>query len=191
MTAAPVVRPVEPADFGAIAQLTNHYIRTSAVHFAYEDVTAAELLAGFREHERRYPFLLVTCGGQFAGYAKASAWRARAAYGWTAETGLYVVPEQHGRGVGTLLYRRLMDLLRMQGFRTAIGGITLPNQGSIALHERLGFQPAGVVRRAGFKHGRWHDVAFWQLDLRPDDAEARAVLTPQEAWARMHGAPGR
>ena len=111
-----------------------------------------------------------TAGRGVFGYAKAGPYRARAAYAWTAEAGLYLAPDRLGGGVGTALYRALIDALRARGFRSVIGGVALPNPRSEALHARLGFAPVGVVRRAGWKHGAWRDVGFWQLALVDDDA---------------------
>ncbi|HTI35288.1 MAG TPA: GNAT family N-acetyltransferase, partial [Miltoncostaea sp.] len=87
------------------------------------------------------------------------------AYRWAAETAVYVDPGHHRRGVGRRLYAALLAQLREQGVRTACAGITLPNPGSVALHESMGFAPVGVFRRVGWKHGAWHDVGWWQIDL--------------------------
>jgi phosphinothricin acetyltransferase len=156
-----IIREPRDDDFTALAAITNHYIATSAIHFAYEPVTEAEL----REHASgRFPWLVADDAGAIA-YAKAGTWRARAAYQWTCELGLYVAPDARGRGVGTQLYSALLDACAARGFRSAIAGIALPNPASIALHERLGFASVGVVAEAGFKLGAWHDVAFFQKRL--------------------------
>lgn len=159
------IRPAREDDFAAIATITNFYIATTAIHFAYEPVAAGELVAAWRAHEGRFPWLVVEDGGEVAGYAKAGTWRERAAYAWTCELGLYLADGARGRGLGTALYRALIAEVARRGFRSAIAGIALPNDASVALHARLGFAPIGVVREAGFKHGRWHDVAFYQLPL--------------------------
>ncbi|HUJ59153.1 MAG TPA: GNAT family N-acetyltransferase [Kofleriaceae bacterium] len=161
-----MIRPAEAGDFTAIAAITNHYIATSSIHFGYEPVTAAELAAGWRGHAR-HPWLVHVEDAVIA-YAKAGVWRERAAYAWTCELGIYVAHDARGRGIGGALYRALIDEVRTRGFRSAIAGITLPNPGSVALHERLGFRSIGIVREAGFKHERWHDVAFYQLPLAED-----------------------
>jgi L-amino acid N-acyltransferase YncA len=153
-----IIREPRDDDFAALAAITNHYIATTAIHFGYEPVTEAEL----REHASgRFPWLVADDDGAI-GYAKAGTWRARAAYQWTCELGLYVAPDARGRGIGTQLYSALLDACAARGFRSAIAGITLPNPASVALHERLGFVPVGVVAEAGFKLGAWHDVAFFQ-----------------------------
>lgn len=177
------LRLAAATDFDAIADITNHYIRTSAIHFAYGDVTAADLSALWREHEAVYPWLVAEQDGRVAGYAKAGAYRARSAYLYTTETGIYLRPETRGRGLGFALYSRLLAVLRAQGFHSAIGGIALPNPASVRLHERLGFVPCGVVKEAGTKFGRWHDVGFWQLHFAAGAPPPGALGHPAAAFA--------
>src|SRR5262245_56640320 len=168
------IRLALPADFAPIAALTNWLIANTAVHFGYVAVTAQELQQ-LAAKEPQYPWLVADVDGAFAGYAKGGPWRAREAYSWTVETGIYLNAVLRGRGIGRALYERLLAVLAAQGFRSAVGGIALPNEPSVRLHEALGFRACGVVREAGCKHGRWHDVGFWQLPLR-DDAEAGGEL---------------
>lgn len=164
-----IIRDTTPADFAAIAALTNQFILNTTVHFAYHPMTPADFDRAWRESSDRFPWFTVECDGRFAGYAKAGPWRTREAYQWTAEVGIYIEADFRGRGVGAALYTRLLDDLRARGFHSAIGGVTLPNPASVRLHERLGFQPVGVVRQAGHKFGQWLDVGFWQLLLRDGD----------------------
>jgi len=153
-----MIRPARDDDFPAIAAITNHYIATTAIHFGYEPVTAADL----RAQVRHYPWLVDDDDG-IQGYAKAGPWRDRAAYARTCETGIYLAPGATGRGRGTALYRALIGSLG--DFHSIVAGVALPNDASIAMHRKLGFQDAGVIRDAGFKFDRWHDVAFFQLML--------------------------
>jgi phosphinothricin acetyltransferase len=162
MVAAMSIRPARDSDFPALAAITNHYIVNTAIHFGYEPVTADELAGQWRTGE--HPWLVLE-DDQVVGYAKASTWRARAAYRWTCETGIYLAPDRHARGDGTRLYAALIDELRARGFHSIVAGVTLPNEPSLRLHQRLGFVDAGTVREAGFKHDAWHDVAFFQLRL--------------------------
>lgn len=167
-----LIRNAQREDFDAVATLTNHYILGTAVHFGYDPVTAEELAEGWARYKDRFPYLVAEIEGQFAGYAKAGTWRDRTAYSWIAETGIYVRPELHGRGVGRGLYRVLLDTLREQGFHAAIGGITIPNDVSVRLHESLGFVHVGTVKEAGWKFNTWHDAGFWQVVLREHDHRA-------------------
>jgi phosphinothricin acetyltransferase len=162
------IRTVEEGDWEAIAALTNAYIVGTAVHFGYEPVTGAELRAAWWPKRERYPFLVAddTRTGAFLGYAKAGSWRERAAYQWTAEVGIYVVADAQRRGVGRRLYGALIEACRARGFHSLVGGVTLPNEPSCALHEAMGFRRVATFARAGWKLGRWHDVAFYQCMLR-------------------------
>ncbi|MBV8758351.1 MAG: N-acetyltransferase [Deltaproteobacteria bacterium] len=155
------IRAVHNADFDAIAAITNHYIATSAIHFGYEPVSADDLRAAWAAHPR-HPYLVDERDGVVVAYAKAGVWRERAAYAWTTEVGIYVAPDARRGGIGLPLYVALLDTCAAAGFHSAIAGITLPNDPSLALHARLGFEHVGTVRDAGFKNNAWHAVAFYQ-----------------------------
>lgn len=164
------IRLARADDFDAIAAITNHYIATTAIHFGHEPVAADELRASWCFGEAKFPwFVTLAADGDVVGYAKAGTFRARAAYQWTTETGIYLAPAHCGRGLGLPLYRTLLDELRTRGFHSAIGGIALPNAASVRLHERLGFVAAGVIQQAGWKFAKWHDLGFWQLRLADAD----------------------
>jgi phosphinothricin acetyltransferase len=158
-----IVRDFELRDVSAANALTNHFIEHTTIHFGADRASDEAFEAYWREGRARHPWLVGELDGRFAGYCKASAWRARAAYARTAETGIYVEPHARGRGVGTSMYRSLLDRLRADGFRTIVAGIALPNEASVRLHEAVGFTKVGVFREAGFKLGAWIDVGFWQL----------------------------
>jgi L-amino acid N-acyltransferase YncA len=166
------IRPARDEDFAAIASITNHYIETTTIHFASEPVRDDDLRAHWQTTRARHPFLVVEEAGHVVAYAKSSTWRERAAYSWTAETGLYVMHDARGRGLGKPLYRALLDELAKRGFRSAVAGIALPNDASIALHRALGFERVGVFRDAGWKMDAWHDVEWWQKRFETDPRRA-------------------
>ncbi|MDQ3364873.1 MAG: N-acetyltransferase family protein [Myxococcota bacterium] len=156
------IRFARDEDFEAITAITNHYVTTSAIHFAYEPLAVADLRAMWQRAGDRYPWVVADAGDRVVGYAKAGTWRDRAAYAWTTEIGLYVDDAVRGQGHGRALYAALLDELARRGFRSAIAGITLPNAPSLALHRAFGFESVGTVRDAGYKLGAWRDVEFWQ-----------------------------
>lgn len=163
------IRPARADDFDAIATITNHYIVTTSIHFAYEPITPTELLGSFGG---KYPWFVTTGeADEVLGYAKAGAWRDRAAYSWTCEVGLYIADAARGRGLGRALYDTLLADLERRGFRSAIAGIALPNAASVALHERFGFTRVGTFEDAGWKNGAWHAVEFWQKPLARREGE--------------------
>jgi len=87
-------------------------------------------------------------------------------YRWSVEVSAYVRPDRHRLGVGRTLYLRLFDELAQKGFCHAYAGITLPNDASVALHRRVGFEPIGIFKSVGRKFAKWHDVAWFQRTLR-------------------------
>ncbi len=173
-----LIRAARESDFDAVADLINHYIRETSIHFGTEPVTPAELRDAWVSHRHLYPFLVAEVDNRFAGFSKAGSWRERAAYAWTAECTVYIAPGLERRGVGKALYQRLFAILRAQGFETAIGGIALPNEASVLLHESLGFVKVAHVARAGWKFGSFHDLGFWQRDLDPPSGAPRPILPP-------------
>lgn len=161
------VRDFEPQDVAPATALTNWYIEHTAVHFAYDHVSEATFQAAWQQGRTTHPWLAVEVDGVFAGYAKAGVWRDRKAYERTCETGIYVERGMEGRGVGRALYGELLPRLQAAGFHTVIGGMTLPNPASAALHERAGFRKVAHFEQVGRKFDQWHDVGFWQLTF-PD-----------------------
>jgi len=122
-----------------------------------------------RIHTRlvRYPWLVWEESGEILAYAYAGRFRERAAYDWIAETSIYVRADASRRGIARRLYGSLLEVMRLQGVNQAVGVITLPGTASAALHESMGFSPAGVWRHAGFKLQCWWDVGVWQKELQP------------------------
>lgn len=159
------IRPTAPGDFEAIANLTNHYIRHTAIHFGYDDVTPAEFERAWIDTRATYPWFTAEVDGRFAGYAKAAVWRERAAYKWCAETAIYMEDFAQRTGAARALYQVLLDELKARGFHTAIAGATLPNPASVRFHETMGFKTIGTFREVGRKFDQWHDVIFWQKML--------------------------
>ena len=113
-----------------------------------------------------WPWLVAELEDTVVGYAYGSGHHQRAAYRWSADVTVYIAPGHQRRGIGRALYGALFGLLEAQGYYELCAGITLPNAGSVGLHESLGFRRVGVYRDIGFKFGRWWDVGWWQKTLR-------------------------
>ncbi len=105
-----------------------------------------------------YPWLVWEERGRVLAYAYAGRFRERAAYDWIAETSIYVHADAQRRGVARTLYGVLLRVMTLQGINQAMGVITLPGEASVRMHESMGFAPAGVWRKAGYKLGQWWDV---------------------------------
>ncbi|BDU20691.1 N-acetyltransferase [Dyella sp. GSA-30] len=126
---------------------------------------------------QHYPWLIWEEHGQVLAYAYAGRFRERAAYDWIAETSIYVHADARRRGIARRLYATLLDTMALQGINQAVGVITLPGDVSVALHESMGFEAAGVWKKAGYKLARWWDVGVWQKELQA------AVATPSPVRA--------
>jgi phosphinothricin acetyltransferase len=176
-----LVRHADPArDAAACIAIYGPYVERTAVSFEEVAPTAQEFAAHIAATSERYPWLVIEDGGGVIGYAYATQHRARVAYRWAVDVGIYVDPARHRSGAGRVLYEALFELLRRQGLRSAVAGITLPNDASIGLHRALGFEHVGTYRAIGWKAGEWRDVAWWQLTLvRPGDDPPGEPLGPQ------------
>lgn len=165
MTGTFHIRPVTSADFAAIAAITNHYIQHTNIHFGYVPQTAEELCQQWQEHADTHPSIVAVEGEAIVGFAKVGIWRTRAAYARTAESGIYVAPHAHRRGIGRALYADLISRCRAAGLHTIVAGITVPNEPSCRLHEALGFTYVGTFDEVGYKFEKWWGTAWYQLML--------------------------
>ncbi len=160
-----MIRPAVPADAPRIAEIYNRHVRETVVTFEEQPVADDEMARRISETAAEYPWLVSEIDGSVAGYAYASTWKRRSAYRFAAESTIYLAQEFCGRGLGSELYGALIAEMRSRGLHCAIGGISLPNQASIALHEKLGFKHIGQLREIGWKFGKWVDVGYWELLL--------------------------
>ena len=162
------IRRATADDAAVIASIYAPYVTASVVSFETEPPDEAEVRSRIEAAGDLYPWLVAKeGGGAVVGYAYACAFRPRPAYRFTVETTVYVADGAHRRGIGTLLYRALLPVLEAQGFAQAIAAITLPNEASVRLHERLGFHQAGTYEKVGFKFREWRSVGLWQRPLAP------------------------
>lgn len=160
------IRDARPQDAAAIAAIYNVHVRGTHVTFELVEVDAPEMARRIAEvQDRGLPWLVAVQGDAVLGYAYAAPWKARAAYARTVETSIYLDAAACGRGLGKGLYRALLDRVRAAGMHVAIGGASLPNPASAALHAALGFESVGCFREVGFKFDQWIDVGYWQLRL--------------------------
>lgn len=160
-----MIRPATPDDASAIVTIYNHYIATTTISFEEHPVAPEEMAGRIRDVTAQLPWLVYERDGEVLGYAYATKWRARSAYRFSAETSVYVKFGQGGKGIGSALYKVLLEELRAREIHMAIGGIAQPNEASVALHESLGFEKVAHFKQVGRKFDRWVDVAYWELQL--------------------------
>lgn len=161
------IRLATLTDAPGIAAIYRPYVEGTVISFELTPPSDAEMAGRIVRVLERLPWLVCEEAGAILGYAYANRHHERAAYQWSVDTSVYVYESQRRRGLGHALYTELFARLKDQGYYTAYAGIALPNAASVAIHERFGFEPVGVYRKAGFKLGRWHDVGWWQRRLAP------------------------
>lgn len=167
------IREATPDDAAAICAIYNPYIEYTTISFEEKPVAVSEMAERIANTQAQgLPWLVAEAGGDMLGYAYATRWRVRPAYRHAVESSIYMRQATVGQGVGKLLYRELIRRLAVLGLHTVIGGVAQPNPASDGLHRALGFKQVAQFEQVGRKFGRWLDVAYWQLPLTRDLAEA-------------------
>ena len=166
MTEAPaiLVRPGEEHDLPALTAIYNHFVEHSVTTFDVERFTVEQRREWFSHYALTGPHRLLVgeVDGVVAGYATSAALRSKPAYLHSVETTIYCDPAATGRGLGTALYRELLQLLATADVHRAYAGIALPNEASERLHRRFGFRELGTYTEVGHKLGRWVDVRWYE-----------------------------
>ncbi len=160
------LRDARVEDGHAISAIYNHYIANTTISFEEDAVSAAEIGTRIKTVQAaNLPWLVAMMDGQIAGYAYATPWRVRPAYRFSVESSVYVAHDKPRCGLGRALYAALIERLRGGNTHLVIGGIALPNDASVGLHEAMGYEKVAHFSEVGKKFDRWHDVGYWQLRL--------------------------
>ncbi len=161
------IRPGRAQDLPALVEIYNHYVRHTPITFDVEPYTVAQRrpwLESFAD-TGRYRLLVAERDGAVVGYSCTHRFRVKAAYDTSVESSVYLAPVAAGSGLGSALYTALFDLVRDEDIHLVMAGITLPNDASIALHRRFGFESCGVMREVGRKFDRYWSVEWLQKRL--------------------------
>lgn len=160
------IREATERDAAGIAAIYNDAVEHTTATWHTRTVDADDRAAWIAtRQESGFPVLVAADGEDVVGYATYGEWRAWEGYRFTVEHSVYVRADQRGRGVGRALMDRLIARARADGLHAMVGGIAAENTGSIAMHERLGFQEVARMPEVGAKFGRWLDLVFLQLVL--------------------------
>jgi phosphinothricin acetyltransferase len=152
----------------AILEIFNEAIANSTALYEYRPYPPDKMIAWFADKQAgRYPVIGAVDdeSGVLLGFASYGVFRARPAYKYSVEHSVYVHAHHRGQGVGRALLEKIIAAATAQHYHVMIGGIDAENVASIALHEQFGFVHAGTITQAGYKFGRWLDLAFYQLTL--------------------------
>ena len=159
------------SDLPRLAEIYNHYIMNTPITFNTQPFTVETFAPWFEEHSdgKRHRLVVAVengASGRVIGYAGTGRFRPKEAYETTVETTVYCSHDRTRRGVGTLLYRALFELIAGEDINRIVAGVTLPNPASTALHERFGFRHVGTFTGNGRKFGKYWDVAWFERPLR-------------------------
>jgi L-amino acid N-acyltransferase YncA len=160
-----MIRPATVNDGFAISCIYNHYVLHTVVTFEEVPVSANEMQQRIKDIQSKYAWLVCEEDSIVTGYAYAGPWKTRAAYRHAVEISVYLDPARTGKGIGKQLYATLIKEMQVLKMHAVIGGVALPNDASIKLHEGLGFKKIGQFLEVGKKFGKWVDVGYWELIL--------------------------
>lgn len=182
------IRVATPQDAAAILNIYAPIVHETAISFELDVPTVTQMQHRIEETLLKWPWLVCDRQEKVLGYVYATQHRARAAYQWSVDVSVYIQAGMRRTGIGRALYTSLFELLALQQFKNCYAGITLPNPGSVGLHEALGFEPVGVYRHVGYKLATWHDVGWWQRTLPTERSNPSipiafpALMTYGEQW---------
>jgi len=157
------LRLATPADAAGILKIYAPYIENTSLTFETEVPSVTDFADRISHYLENWPWLVYEKDGKIAGYAYASRYRERTAYQWSVESSVYIHSDFHRAGIATILYTALFQLLQLQGFNTVYAVINLPNDKSVAFHEKLGFSYFATYEKVGYKLGQWKNVGWWKL----------------------------
>jgi L-amino acid N-acyltransferase len=151
----------------AILAIFNEAIANTTALYDYKLRTDADMVGWFTDKAaKNYPVLGVENeAGDLLGFATFGQFRVRPAYKYSVEHSVYVDTRYRGQGIGRFLLEAIIVAAGKQDYHVMVGGIDAANAVSIKLHESLGFTHCGTVQQAGFKFGRWLDLALYQRIL--------------------------
>jgi phosphinothricin acetyltransferase len=162
------IRNFRAEDIEALVHLYNRYIEETTITFDIEPYTVEHRREHWLSHYQssgRHRLLVAECDEKVIGYASSSQFRTKAAYDTSVETSIYLDMSFHTKGVGTQLYAALFDVLSREDIHRAYAGITIPNDVSVAIHRKFGFEQVGLFKEVGRKFGKYWDVAWFEKKI--------------------------
>ncbi|TDT67017.1 phosphinothricin acetyltransferase [Hypnocyclicus thermotrophus] len=160
-----MIRKVKLSDAKQIVDIYNYYIKDTIITFEKDLIDKKEMEKRIKKILEDYFWIVYEENNKILGYAYVGKWRERTAYKFTVESSIYLDKNYTGKGIGEKLYRELIKTSKNKGLKAIMGVISIPNESSIKLHEKLGFYKAGYFKEVGIKFDKWIDVAYYQLNL--------------------------
>ncbi len=161
-----MIREANEKDLKDILEIYNDAILNTTAIYAYKIQTLEERKQWYEKKKQDgYPVLVFEENDKVIGFATFGPFREWPAYKYTIEHSIYVHKDYRNQGIATKLMKEIIKIADEREYATLVAGIDAANEGSIKMHEKIGFKHSGTVTKAGFKFGKWLDLAFYQLDL--------------------------
>ncbi len=158
------IRKATLDDARAICNIYNYYIEHTAVTFETTPVAESDMRQRMSEvFESGYSFYVGEADDKIIGYYYTHRWNNRSAYSTTVEESIYLDKDETGKGYGTQFFKHLLARIDKSRIHVLIAGISIPNEGSVRLHEKFGFKQISHMKEIGRKFDQWQDVGHWQL----------------------------
>lgn len=174
------IRLAKPEDAKAILNIYAPYIEKTAITFEYKVPSLKEFSERIAKIQEKYPWIVYEENEEILGYAYGGPEYTRDAYQWTVETSVYVAEKAKGKGIGTALYEKLLDILAKQNFCVCYVLINDDNEASVKMHEKYGFKQNGFRKNCGYKFEKWHSVVFMEKQLNEFSIPPKAIIPIKE-----------
>jgi L-amino acid N-acyltransferase len=162
-----MIREANEKDLPDILEIYNEAIENTTAIYDYRPHTLGEREIWLQNKKKEgYPVLVFEQDNKAVGFASFGPFRAWPAYKYTAEHSIYVHKSYRKKGIGMVLLKEIIRIAGVRGYKTIVAGIDDANEGSIYMHKKLGFTYSGRINNAGYKFGKWLNLAFYQLELK-------------------------
>ena len=164
-----MIRSVTLDDTPSICEIYNYYIENTVISFECDPVSEEQMRQRIETTIAKYPWLVYEHQGKVIAFVYANLWKTREAYKHVLETTIYTSHSVKIKGLGTQLYQAIIDDINRHQNTTMVKSlmavVALPNQASIGLHKKIGFEEVGYFKKVGYKFDQWIDVAYLQKEL--------------------------
>lgn len=159
------IREAIVKDADALSEIYKYYVDNFPYSFEYIAPSAEEFAERITIISKKFPFFICEDNGEIIGFAYAHQFKDRKAYQWVCETSIYAKNGRTQKGIGSMLYSKLLPALKKQGFVKAYAVLGCPNEGSEIFHEKMGFSLVAKLSDIGYKLHSWHDIKYYVLEL--------------------------